>query len=131
MMKRFNLVSLLSLLFLGSYGAYAATLPPEEEMRKALIKVLDESKLRTEYYPLLLQHAGSEKNPQQVVDMFDQETERFLSTMSPYGSKMVRVQIVPYIPLFIKAILAHAPDEAEEAIQIHKETNRPPREKSE
>jgi hypothetical protein len=112
---------------LTSLPSYAAKLASKQVMKAQLISVLDESRVKSEYYPLLLKHAGSKKTPKQIVAMFDQETEKFLASFPPQESKLVRVQIVPYIVHFIKAIPPHSPKEAKQAIQIHLETQRPPR----
>jgi hypothetical protein len=104
----------------------AARLPKAPVMEARLLAVLDEPIVRSRYYPLLIRHAGQNVSPQEVVDIFDQETEAFLKTFSASESKMVRVQIVPRIIPLIRNLLKEYPEEAEEAVQIHIRTERPP-----
>ena len=128
-MSRFLILTLVAMV--GVFSLFqlvqAAELGSSQTMEKQLISVLDEQRVRAEYYPLLLKHAGKSKTPQGIVDMFDQETEKFLSQFSERESKLVRVQIVPYVVPWIRALLSNSPDEAQEAVRIHLNTKRPPR----
>ena len=98
--------------------SWSAMLPPRPEMEKRLIQVLDEPRVRAEYYPLLLNYAGMEKTPQQVVNIFRQSLEQFLGTMSPSEAQLVRVQLVNWTKPFLLSVLSDSPDETQRAVEI-------------
>lgn len=125
-----KMMSSVGMFFVGllfSVSSQAAQLGSQEEMLSQLSSVLNETNVAERYYPVLLAHAGTEKNPQQIVDMFADGTEKFLATFPAAESKMVRVQIVPYEIPFIRALLRNNPAEAEEAVAIFLKSNRPQR----
>lgn len=132
MKKLLNIASVVFLstvhvLFLGPL-AEGASLGSKEEMDKQLRSVLDEPRVEAEYYPLLTVYEGSDVTPQEIVNIFEKETEAFLSRFSSAEeSTLVRVQIVPYVIPFIRALFPNEPAEAEKAIQIHLECQRPAR----
>ena len=112
------ILGLLILTMFLTSQSWAAMLPPRLEMQKRLIQVLDEPRVEAEYYPLLLNYAGTEKTPQQLVDIFRQALEQFLGTMSPSESRMVRVQLINYIKPFLLSVLSDSPEEAQKAVEI-------------
>ena len=89
-------------------------------MLKELRTVTTDACFEDNYFPSIIQYAGQSKAPGSVVVMFDlafREFEKKISGLPTSCQSALKMNLLQYIPEFIKAIL-HDSIESKEAVSI-------------
>lgn len=122
------LMAIMAFTTLFSVSAQAVKLADKKTMQNQLESTTDDQYLAEKYFPLVLDHAGSEKAPLDIAAMFVLVNYNFfegiVKEMHPVGKSVLQMYINQLIPRFIRAILPNK-DEANETSRIWSDRGRP------